>query len=477
MNLRKALKWSFLAELVVKMVQPLTYVILTHFLTPEDLGVVASAMMVVALAQIFFESGTNKALIQRSKGVVEASNAVFCINIVYGVFVSIGVYFFSGYIADVFFQDLRISEVLSVMCSYIVITSLLSVHLALLQKRFEFGKIFIARCFGIILPSVISLALAIFGYGYWSVVIATIVGQFIQMILLWYYSGYVPSLKMDSLVSKEILTFSSWVTITGLLTWFYMWVDSLVVGMYLGSHDLGLYRTGNILSNLSFLIIFSPIIPVFYSYISKVFGGCDNVDKLRSISEKAVLFLTLVSAPIAVALYINSDLIESVFFGKQWEGIGFVIGVLALMHGLSWVVGLNGEIYRAIGKPKYETIVNVSMLGVYVVGYLISIKISFESFVYTRLILSSIALIFHMYLLKKLLDIKLVFFLKEVIFILLACISVMSFGKYFSYYIFDNEIFELTFSLFCSLILFAMYVFFSKRLVIVRNFVDVFKSR
>jgi hypothetical protein len=43
------------------------------------------------------------------------------------------------------------------------------------------------------------------------------------------------------------------------------------------------------------------------------------------------------------------------FFDEKWNGVGLVIGVMSLMHGFSYIVGINPEIYRAMNKPSLET--------------------------------------------------------------------------------------------------------------------------
>ena len=58
------------------------------------------------------------------------------------------------------------------------------------------------------------------------------------------------------------------------------------------------------------------------------------------------------------------------------------------------------DFYRAVNKPSYESKINLAFIIIYFVGYIISIKISFESFVFTRFLLAITALIGHLLLMK-----------------------------------------------------------------------------
>ena len=65
MSSKHALRWSFLSELPTKAIQPVIFIVLGRLLTPENFGVMAAAMIVIAFSQIFWEAGMGKAFIQR----------------------------------------------------------------------------------------------------------------------------------------------------------------------------------------------------------------------------------------------------------------------------------------------------------------------------------------------------------------------------------------------------------------------------
>ncbi len=85
-----------------------------------------------------------------------------------------------------------------------------------------------------------------------------------------------------------------------------------------------------------------------------------------------------------------------------------VIGVMALLHGYSWVAALNGEAYRALGKPSLESIVTASTLVVYLIAYIFSVRYGFTCFLWTRLLLALCALILHLCVIRSVLSISLI---------------------------------------------------------------------
>lgn len=462
-------KWSFISDLSSKLVTPAVFIVLARLLTPEDFGVMASALMVISFSQIFWEAGMGKALIQRQTDKALSANFAFFVNVFLGVLVASSLYFFSGYIASTIFNDDRVSLVLQVMSIQVILGALSSVHIALLQKDMEFKKLFWVRFTTISLPGFASIPLALNGMGYWSLVVGTLVGQFAQVIILWKISDWRPCFDFNIKVSKDIGIFGAWAATSGILTWFYIWVDSLIVGAYLGSSELGIFRIGSQFPIMIFALVFAPITPVLYSHLSKI---SQNVNKITTTVLNILKVVTLIAIPISMLIFAYSLEIQIVLFGDQWIGLGFVIGIMALMHGYSWIVGFNGEVYRSMGKPAYETIVTGSTLVVYIIGYIISIQNSFDSFVWTRLVLALSAVLLHLLILKKVIQINVISIVGYI-----AKVSVISglvvFTSYFlvSNYI-ESSILKLFLGgLFSSLLLIG-FLYFSER----NGVVDIIKQ-
>ena len=454
MSLLGALKWTFLSEIASKAIQPAVFVVLARLLTPEDYGVMASAAMVISFSQIFWEAGMAKALIQYQGDRIAAANVAFWINIVLGLVVAGVLVAIAGPVAEHIFHDSRVSPVLRVMAFQIFLSASVSVHVALLQKDLRFKHLFWVRLATVALPGMASIPLAWQGYGYWSLVAGNIVGQLFQVGLLWRTSPWRPRAVFDQSVARHLGRFGGWVALSGLLAWFYGWADSLIVGLYLGTHDLGLYRTGNVFVTMIYGFLFGPLMPVLYSHLSVIQADRERV---RQTLFKTIKILTLIAIPIAILVYANSQFIADVVFGDRWQGVELVIGVLALMHGYSWVVGANGEAYRAVGAPSYETIIMIITLLFYGIGYWLSIQKGFEVFLWTRLYMAIAACSVHLFMAKKVLNQAILPTVKYVIKISLVCIPALILGYLFRYEDYEGLSYHAA-SLLCGamMILFAL---------------------
>ena len=360
------------------------------------------------------------------------------------------------------------------MTLQVLLGALGSVQTALLQKEMGFQKLFWVRFATVSLPGLASVPLALNGWGYWALVAGTLVGQFAQVLLLWRMSHWRPGLTRDGVVTKEIAKFGAWVGATGLLAWFYMWADSMVVGHYLGAFELGLFNMGGKLPAIAYTMIFGPILPVLYSQLSRVGSG---QERMKKNAELAIASLTLIALPIAIVLSVFSHHIELVVFGDKWTGLGLVIASMAIMHGYSWIVGMNGEFYRAIGKPSYETIITAVTLLVYLAVYLLVINKGLEIFVMARAALAIGALFLHMVILKRILDVDILSAAKRIVMLTSISIVIIYSSREAAILASSHPSLQLIFGLVLSSVLIAITLFTLEKNKIIKQLIYLIRQK
>ena len=431
MPVLNSLKWSYAAEIVSRFIPPLVLIILTRYLPPEDFGVYASAIIVTSFVQIIWESGLGKALVQRDDDEAQTQNVIFVLNAILGLLTCLLLYVFSERIAELFFDDERIGTILRLLVLQILFGSLSSVNIFILQKRMNFNKLFFVRFTTGSAPALISVPLVLNDFGIWSLVYGQLFGAAAQFIILWVLSDFRPNFKFDYRVASEIVPFGLWVTFTAILTWLTIWIDSIIIGIFLSGAELGLYRTGTVIVSFVFGMILGPSLPVIYSYLSR---KKSNPNHILRISKFVFLILSVIAIPIAIHLFVFGDIIGRVLFNLDWIGIGQVLSFMGLALGYSVVVGANGEFYRVIGKPSIETMVMASTMIIYILVFVYAAKSSFETFLYARATLSFLSLVLHFLLFQYIFKVTL---LKSYVSIFMITLISFSVGLIFKEFIFD----------------------------------------
>ena len=424
-----SLKWSASAEITTKILPPVLYLITARLLTPEDFGIVAISAMILAFASILWEAGLSKALIQTPKldKLNDMSNIVFYTNIVLGLLIYVLVFLFAEPLA-LFFKEPRIEDVIKISGLAMIIGSFSSVQTALLQKDFGFKRLFYSRLVSSVVPGVVSVVMAYQGYGYWSLVWGSVVSVFFQAVILWKVSHWRPTWNYDIALAKDMITFSKWVLASALLSWFFIWGDLFVLGYFFSPHEMGLYRTGNYFVGAILGLVTAPIAPVMYSYFSKIQHDKETIKKALLFSSKVISFFVL---PIGLGIYLVQTPLADSIFGSKWEGIAPVIGYLAIMYSVSWIIGLNSNVYKALGRPDLEAKILIFSLFFYFVIYMITAQISFEIFLIARMLLAVASIFVHIYASKKLLGVGYSDTIKNIYVILLSLLSIYALDKIF----------------------------------------------
>ncbi|MGD9832020.1 MAG: lipopolysaccharide biosynthesis protein [Piscinibacter sp.] len=397
-----AFKWSLLGEAASRLVGPLVFIILARVLAPQDFGVVAAATVAISFSEVFWFNGLSRALIQHPDDNPAAADAVFWINLALAAVLAVALLLAAPALAW-FFGDPRVADVLRWLCLQIPLAAACSVMTALMQKRFQFARLFWIRIASTAGPGLASIPLALSGWGYWALVAGVLVGQMLQLLLLWHFSQWRPRARIDRALSADLLRFGRWSLLSGLLGWLYGWLDAIVVGHFLGSEEMGLYRTGNTFVTVVFGMVFAPLMPVLFSLFSR---AQHDVPRLREALITVAHAIALLALPIGMGLYALREDVGAVVFGAQWTGVGTVIGLLAISHAIGWIAGANGELYRAVGKPYVETFTMALMIVVYVPVYLFAIRSGLQAFLDARVALSALALLAHVVVSWRVIDIE-----------------------------------------------------------------------
>jgi O-antigen/teichoic acid export membrane protein len=402
----KAVKWAVLTEIVSRTAQPIVFIVLAKLLTPDDFGVVGTAMIAIAFCQMFWDAGLSKALVQTKEAHLDAAHVVFWTNLAMGLLIYAILFAGAPLIAD-FFHSPKSSPVLQVLGLQVIIASLTSVQQALLVRDMGFQRLFWVKLITAFIPGLISIPLAFYGNGVWALVAGTLAGQTINLVLLWKLSSWRPQWKYDTVLARKLFSFGAWVVLESLGAWLMIWGDSVVVGRYLGVHDLGVYRVGVMIVAIIFGVMLNPIVPILFPSLSRLQDDRPALIKFFFRSNRIVMAIAL---PLGTGLLLTGSETATILFGNKWQGLAQVISILGFAMGISWMYCLNTEILRAIGMAKMTALIMWIHLIIYLPIYWVAVSYGLEAFVITRLGLVFLGMIIHVFFIVKLLGIS-VFYL------------------------------------------------------------------
>lgn len=372
----------------------IVYLVLARLLTPEDFGVMALALLLVNFCQVFWDAGLEKALIQTPAPPEQAAQVVFWTNALLGL-VMFALLFLAAPGLAAFFHTPSALAVMRVLGVQVVIASLASVQQALLVRELGFRELFWLKLVTTIISCSFSIPLAFIGYGVWALVAGSLSAALLNLILLWRQSPWRPRWSFDWRLARALYGFGLWVVLESLGAWFFSWGDNLLVGKFLGAHALGIYTVGWTIANLLFGLVLNPFFPVLYPTFSRL---RDNLPGLTETFQRVAHMVTALALPLGTWLLLAGPPLVAVVFGDQWPGLGLVLSLIGFMHGIAWLVGINPELYRALGRPDLNTKLMFAASLYYLPAYLLAAPWGLVAFTCTRLGLDLSTIPLHIFL-------------------------------------------------------------------------------
>lgn len=207
---------------------------------PSDYGMIGMLAIFIAIAQVLIDSGFSNALIQKKDRSEVDYSTVFYFNIVVGLVLYFILFFSSPLIAR-FYNTPELTGLTRVVALNLFINSLAVVQRAILSIRIDFKTQAKASFSAAILSGVVGIVMAYSGFGVWSLAIQAVLNAFINTVLLWIFSKWIP-LRIFSFDSfKKLFSFGSKLLASGLLDTTYRNIYTIVIGKKFASTDLAYF--------------------------------------------------------------------------------------------------------------------------------------------------------------------------------------------------------------------------------------------
>jgi PST family polysaccharide transporter len=383
-TIQKSLIWSGGSEIAVKLIVPISNMILARILTPEDFGVLAVCNMVISFIDIITDAGFGKYLVQHDfrddEEKDKCANVSFWSNLALSIVLWLLVVLNRVSIAELL-GGKDYATVISVSCMQLVFTSVVSIQMGLLRREFQFKKLFIARVGVAIVPLVVTVPLAFVTRSYWALVIGNISGSVVNAIILTLNSAWRPRIFYSFELLKQMFSFSFWTLCEALAHWLIFWIDTFIVGQIYSNYYLGIYKnSANMIMSLIGMIT-AALSPVLLSVLSRIKDDKEFYDIFLHI-EKIVMYILF---PIGIGTFFYKDTATVILFGNQWGEAANIIGAWALMMTVSVVIySFPAEAYKAKGIPKILFFYQLSYLAFLIPVCWITARIDFWTFVYAR---------------------------------------------------------------------------------------------
>jgi PST family polysaccharide transporter len=327
-------------------VQAIGTVILARLLAPSDFGVVAMVTTFSLLLMNFGGNGFTEAIIQPEKiSHFQVSN-LFWINVGIGILLTVG-FAGAGSLLSRLYHDPLVTHVAVGISATILIASMSVQHQALLKRAMRFSATSTNEVFSRAISLVISISLALAGWGYWALVAGAVAQSLSQSIGAWFLCRWIPSFPRRAAGTASMVRFA--ISVYGRFTvnYFARNTDNLLVGWRFGAISLGFYKKAYDLFALSAGQLTAPLTNVAVSALRRFKAGSIQyrLNLLNALSVMAFLGMGL-SAGLTL---VGKDMIR-LLLGAKWAQAGLIFTFFAPGIGAMVIYYIHGWIHLSIGR-------------------------------------------------------------------------------------------------------------------------------
>ncbi|MBI9070465.1 MAG: MOP flippase family protein [Melioribacteraceae bacterium] len=404
----KGIKWSTSARIIKQSLQFITILILGRLLSLEDFGLMSTAMIYVGFLQIIKDLGISSALIQIDEINLKLFSSVFWVNIVFGIILSLIIITTSPYVA-IFYNEERLTMILSVLAMNFVISSFSNGHQALLERKFLFDKTAKIEIIASIFGACVGISMAILKYGVWSLVFQTLTVTIVNTFLLWVNSSLKPKFMFSIDEVKKVAKFSINLSGFNIVNYFVRNADYFLISRFLGMEALGIYSYAYRIMLYPIQNITQIISRVMFPVYSKIKN--DN-KKFREMFTVVANSIALITFPMMLGLMAIADYVPIVI-GEKWTPIVNVLLILSPLGLVQSIYTTSGAIFQAKGKTDVWFKWGIFTALIFITGFSIGLKWGIIG-VASAYLICNILVLYHGFKIPfKYIDYKITDFLKS----------------------------------------------------------------
>jgi PST family polysaccharide transporter/lipopolysaccharide exporter len=351
--------WSGGINVGTRLLGIATVVVLARILGPEEFGLMGIALLVYEGLERFSRLGIGRALVQRpDENVDEYLDTAWTLQVARGIVLAGLLALGAPLVADLFAEP-RVTPILYAVALSPVVSAWLNPGLVYFEKDLDLHKKFGYEMSASAARFVVAVSFALTYGTVWALVAGYLAADVAKLVASYVLHDYRPWPSVDRRQVRELLGYGKWITATSAITFLLTSGDDAVVGWLLSTAALGYYRLGYRLGKTPTMEVSQSLSTVAFPLYSKLQG---DAAALAAALRKTVRLLSSVSFPAAVGVIVTAPLFVRGVLGTQWLPIVPVMQIVAVYGALSALTSAFNDIWNAIGRPDYNTKINLLRL-------------------------------------------------------------------------------------------------------------------
>ena len=353
------------ARLGARLFQWSATLFVTRLLLPDDYGMMTAGVLFVGLADMLAEAGIGKALVHRKTLTAADTAQTFTLSLM----LAAALYAVLWGIAEpaaVLQQKPEFAAFLRVLGLLLFLVPFRSVAGARLERGLMLGRQSVVQLTVGVGQSVLVLALAFAGLGYWALAAGTLTSRLLEAGCLWYASGWRPSLALPGRQAWDLLRYGLHVSGATLLWFVYNNSDFAAIDTFHGAVVLGSYAVAFQLMTLPVQKLSAHVNQIMFSVFCRI---QDDRARVRDWFLRVTVLLTFVIAPALVGLALVAADGIPLLLGERWAPAVLPFQLLCPVGVIMVVSSALHQMFAALGRPDLTLKNNIVCAAILPAGF------------------------------------------------------------------------------------------------------------
>lgn len=358
-----SIRWTAAATVGRTVLQIVQVAILARLLAPQDFGLMAIVMAILAFMQMFVDFGVSSAIIHRQRITAGQFSSLYWLNILGGCLLCAVMLGLAAPLA-VFFGDPRLQPLLAIASSSFVIASIGQQLRVKAEKDLNFKSLAKIELIASFSGLLVAVAIAVRGGGVYALIGGALASATVVSALAWAVlsDGWRPQGRLNLREIRPFLGFGGYVLGNGVINTVNSQADILLGGRVLDAGSLGSFSIPRDFC-LRIAGAINPIVTrVGFPLMAKV---QDERRNLRKLYSRTLRMTASVNAPVYLAIAVFAPELVMVLLGDQWEASIPLLRILALWGLVRSTISPVGSLLYGAGRADLSFKWNLGLLFVY----------------------------------------------------------------------------------------------------------------
>jgi O-antigen/teichoic acid export membrane protein len=338
----------------LRLIGLMSVLVLARILTPRDFGIVALAMSVLALVDIFSALGLRQALLRIAEPVRTHYDTAWTIQLLVLCFLAALLVALAP-AAAAFYDEPILATLIAVLAGCFVIDGLANIGVIDFERHFDFGRDLRMRLSVRLLSFAVTLAAALILQNYWALVIGTVMHSVLNATASYIFHPFRPRFSLAK--RHELLGVSLWMFLASAAQTVQNQFEKIVVGRVSSRNVMGYYAVSRDLSSIFTEEIATALNRVTFVTTARMCRPLSaDPDRLPSMLGA----YGLIAAPLGFGLAATADGALPLLLGSQWTGAALLLSILAPACSLYAVSKLIVVTLQASGDARLAALLSIA---------------------------------------------------------------------------------------------------------------------